>query len=221
MRVCQKENCSEPAIKRGKFCETHCTVRRRRASTNIVDDELVLQRLQESRRIEEEERRRNAENEEVERRLRNEQYQLDRLLREEQSKEYEEALRLDRERIDKQREIDEKNRHDEYNREIELQQKRQRIFTEDTKEKYYRMKFSFPNIQGLSIISTFSKDCLFLNIFDFLDVFMNDSGINFEGFDIISYPNHVFDKSIDSDKEFSSFTINKNVQFTVKEKEKN
>jgi flagellar biosynthesis GTPase FlhF len=224
MKVCQKENCSLPAIPRGKFCESHCTVRRIRESTRD-NESLERERVQRSireQRIQELLRADYLAEEERKKKVLEERYLEERLLREEQIREYEETEKLDRERINREREEQDKIVEETRKREDEIVEKRRRLDEYETSAQdapFYKVKFVFPNLQGLSIIHSFSKNCLFSNIFDFLDIFMIDSGINFEGYDIISYPNLVFEKDTHSEKRFSDAISNKNVQFIVKERE--
>ena len=209
MKVCQKINCFEPVIKRGKYCVAHCTVKRLR-QPEISEDE-VLRQLQDeirnSRQLEEEQRR----NEE----LRREQYQTDRLLREEQEIEFEETRLRDMERITIESENELKILKEKLDKELELRDKRLRVQCLENREdeKYYKIKFVFPNNQGLSIISNFCKDSYFSNLFDFIDVFLNDVSISMGEYTIISYPNKSFEKVIDDDRKLVDFSRSKNIQF--------
>ena len=236
MRLCKKENCSEPSIKRGKYCEAHCTVRRIRDShrntSEVLEERKVsepsslererLQRSIREQRIQELLRTQLREEDERRKRELSEKYLEERLFREEQQREYEETVRLDRERLRLQKEAQDKIINEKRDKENELNEKRRKVQEDEMseEEKYFKIKFVFPNVHGLSIIQCFTKNCLFSNIFDFLDVFMTDSGINFDGYDILSYPNLSFEKETHMDKRFSDYVSSKNVQFTVKEKEK-
>ena len=194
-KICQKESCVKDAIKRGKYCIDHCTTRKRterRHDESKTDEEVLfeIRKTIERQRIEEEQRRMEAIRREEERKINEIRYAEERMLIEEQENEYNEALRRDLEKMNLKKEIERKKIEDEQNFEICMREKI-RLNRERISDDYYKIKFVFQNLGGLSMISTFSKDDCFESIFNFIEAFFYESNIKFpsDGYELISYPN--------------------------------
>ena len=123
MKVCQKDNCNELSIRRGKYCEMHRTkkipnrevtlspIRTQESKTYEDDIEIALEL---SRKIYEDEKKKQKEE--------------DRFLKEQQEKEYYETLKID-EKILKQKEKDIEDEIDkERNKKIEFEIKKIELF---------------------------------------------------------------------------------------------
>ena len=157
IRFCQKEDCDKQTIKRGKYCIDHCTIRKKR-NENLFDiktDDEILEEIRNKRRYDDENRI-FQQNKIIE----------DRLIMEEQNREYNETYNRDLE-IKKQK--DENERKEIHDKQKFTNEMNEKIHSNSHREndEYYKIKFVFPNLSGLSIISTFSKDDYFKNIFDF------------------------------------------------------
>ena len=225
-KICQKESCVKDAIKRGKYCIDHCTTRKRtehRHDESKTDEEVLLEirKTIERQRIEEEQRRMEAIRREEERKINEIRYAEERMLIEEQENEYNEALRRDLEKMNLKKEIERKKIEDEQNFEICMREK-VRLNRERVSDDYYKIKFVFQNLGGLSMISTFSKDDCFESIFNFIEAFFYESNIKFpsDGYELISYPNITVSSLEHSKVKISDKFSHRNIQLTFKEIEK-
>jgi hypothetical protein len=236
-KICQKEYCDKEAIKRGKYCIDHCTVRKRtesRFDESKTDEQILLQIRQtiERRRIEEdlqriederrvEMRRLEAIRKEEEKQINELRYAEERILREEQEEEYANACRLDAEKINREKEIERKKIEDEQNFDICMREK-VRLNNERVNDEFYKIKFVFQNLGGLSIISTFSKDDCFESVFNYVDSFLYESNIKYpsDGYELISYPNITIGNSEHSKIKIADKFDHRNIQVTFKEIEK-
>ena len=210
IRFCQKEDCDKQTIKRGKYCIDHCTIRKKSLFDIKTDDE-ILEEIRNKRRYDDENRI-FQQNKIIE----------DRLIMEEQNREYNETYNRDLE-IKKQK--DENERKEIHDKQKFTNEMNEKIHSNSHREndEYYKIKFVFPNLSGLSIISTFSKDDYFKNIFDFVDVFLYDLNINCAMYDyeLISYPRIILEKKEDYNVKISDKISTRNIQLTYKEIEKN
>jgi len=225
-KICQKESCVKDAIKRGKYCIDHCTTRKRterRHDESKTDEEVLfeIRKTIERQRIEEEQRRMEAIRREEERKINEIRYAEERMLIEEQENEYNEALRRDLEKMNLKKEMERKKIEDEQNFEICMREKI-RLNRERISDDYYKIKFVFQNLGGLSMISTFSKDDCFESIFNFIDAFFYESNIKFpsDGYELISYPNITVSSVEHSNVKISDKFSHRNIQLTFKEIEK-
>lgn len=137
IRICKKEDCNQPSIKRGKYCIDHCTVRKRVESFSPISSSTTIQFEN------------NNDNE-----LR---YIEDRMIMREQDREYEEAYKQNLENLRLREEMLKKEDEKKLNFEIEIEKKRHNDETRENDE-FYKIKFVFSNLHGLTIISTFSRD---------------------------------------------------------------
>jgi hypothetical protein len=236
-KICQKESCVKDAIKRGKYCIDHCTTRKRterRHDESKTDEEVLfeIRKTIERQKIEEEQRRMEDERKremrrieairrEEERKINEIRYAEERMLIEEQENEYNEALRRDLEKMNLKKEIERKKIEDEQNFEICMREKI-RLNRDRVSDDYYKIKFVFQNLGGLSMISTFSKDDFFESIFNFIDAFFYESNIKFpsDGYELISYPNITVSSLEHSNVKISDKFSHRNIQLTFKEIEK-
>ena len=184
IKNCKRENCNEPSIKRGKYCINHCTVRKREA---IVESSIPIP-IRVPMPVENmfnEERKETNENEF--------RYIEDRLIMQEQDREYEEAYKKDLENLFLREEM--LKREQEMKRNFELEMEKKRLYNEHREnDEYYKIKFVFSNLNGFPIISTFSRDDTFENVFNFIDLFLYDSSVNIGEYELISYPKIMINK---------------------------
>jgi hypothetical protein len=166
MKVCQKDNCNELSIRRGKYCEMHRTkkipnrevtlspIRTQESKTYEDDIEIALEL---SRKIYEDEKKKQKEE--------------DRFLKEQQEKEYYETLKID-EKILKQKEKDIEDEIDkERNKKIEFEIKKNRVILNmpsEEDENIYNIKIKLSNT---TLIRKFKKNCTIEDIRDFLYVY--------------------------------------------------
>ena len=198
IRICKKEDCNQPSIKRGKYCIDHCTVRKRVESFSPISSSTTIQFEN------------NNDNE-----LR---YIEDRMIMREQDREYEEAYKQNLENLRLREEMLKKEEEKKLNFEIEIEKKRHNDETRENDE-FYKIKFVFSNLHGLTIISTFSRDDILENIFNFIDVFLYDSSVSIGEYELISYPKIIINKEEHNKIKINEKIKSKNVQFMVKEKE--
>jgi hypothetical protein len=203
IRICKKEDCNQPSIKRGKYCIDHCTVRKRVESFSPISSSTTIQFENISNET-------NNDNE-----LR---YIEDRMIMREQNREYEEAYKKDLENLRLREEMLKKEEEEKLNFEMEIKKKRQNDESRENDE-FYKIKFVFSNLHGLTIISTFSRDDIFENIFNFIDVFLYDSSVSMGEYELISYPKIIINKDEHNKIKINEKIKSKNVQFMVKEKE--
>jgi hypothetical protein len=198
IRICKKEDCNQPSIKRGKYCIDHCTIRKRVESFSPISSSTTIQFEN------------NNDNE-----LR---YIEDRMIMREQDREYEEAYKQNLENLRLREEMLKKEEEKKLNFEIEIEKKRHNDETRENDE-FYKIKFVFSNLHGLTIISTFSRDDILENIFNFIDVFLYDSSVSIGEYELISYPKIIINKEEHNKIKINEKIKSKNVQFMVKEKE--
>lgn len=190
MRQCQKDNCSEPAIPKGKYCNIHRTNKKNiRTSilTNNITPQSILteydeleQALKLSKFMFEEEN--NYEKEKMKNKL-----EEDRLLKIIQENEYIETQRLDIERIkfEKERKLKEENEKKlkEENEKKQIDLKKAKIVYVDEKN-CYNIKINFPN--GNKIIRKFKIESNVEDIRNVIDIFLYENKINIKNYDLIA-----------------------------------
>lgn len=198
IRICKKEDCNQPSIKRGKYCIDHCTVRKIVESFSPISSSTTIQFEH------------NNDNEF--------RYIEDRMIMREQDREYEEAYKQNLENLRLREEMLKKEEEKKLNFEIEIEKKRHNEETRENDE-FYKIKFVFSNLHGLTIISTFSRDDILENIFNFIDVFLYDSSVSIGEYELISYPKIIINKEEHNKIKINEKIKSKNVQFMVKEKE--
>lgn len=163
MKLCQKDNCYEPSIKRGKYCELHRTrrtissVATTESKVNFEDDMDIALKI--SKKIYEDEKRKEI--------------QDNRILKEQQEKEYYDSLKLDEEILkqkikDKEEKINkEKNKKQEFE-DIKVKVIENMPFEED--ENIYNIKIK---LSKSTLIRKFKKNCTIEDIRNFLYVYID------------------------------------------------
>jgi len=157
LKQCQKEDCYEPAIRRGKYCELHRTGKIRPIKDTITNyEEDINLALKLSLQTFDKER-----------------IQEERKLKIEQENEYLETVRVDIERIEK-----EKKRLE------DIETKRLNIIkNEDIVGLcYFNIKFKLPNH---TLIQKFSNKCKIKDLRDYLDVYFDDNKINIKNYNLV------------------------------------
>jgi hypothetical protein len=179
-RLCQKPNCKITAISRGKYCERHRTNKKKVVDLVKEFDKLEIEK---NNKIEE-----------------------DRALRVEQQAEYEETMRLDRERLDeielqKMIELSKNEFYKEQEKKLEL----------DPKDVYYNIKIHFPD--GVKIRQSFRKDCKIENIRELIDVYVYNNKMKIVNYNLVyNFPKYIFTKD-DSYVSLESLNFPKNFIF--------
>ena len=229
MKVCSKENCNNQTIKRGKYCLEHCTVKKKINKTPIIfeerkQDEILLNERKRHQE-EEQERKRREEYEDMillerirEEKRKEKKLEEDRLILQEQKIKYDEAYQKDLENMIRKSENEKKEKEKKENFENEMNIKKIENATRENDE-YYKIKFVFSNLNSLILISSFSSNDSFENIFNFIDIFLYDSSASCD-YELISYPNISLNKNDHSKIKISDKILTKNFQLTIKELEK-
>lgn len=179
IKVCQKKNCYEPSISRGKYCEQHRTNKAKiKPNNNILNHE---------EKKEEEELEPvhiNTYDEDINLALKlsleisynekqGEKIKEDRELRMEQDYEFNEAVKIDKEKNNKKRirieEIENKRINVKENEPIES-------------EKYFNIKIKLSNI---TLTKKFKINSKLKDIRDYLDVYFEDNNININNYNLV------------------------------------
>lgn len=187
---CGKGDCTNEAIKRGKYCIIHRTTKRKRDDdTPLPNDveklnqELIAKLLQDDEREEEDQRRRRGigiGEGETESKRSDDQHDERRSLIEEQNLNYIEAERRDRENIArKQQEIDKK---------IKIRQKHASFIQTPSD---IILQFMFPEF-CIKVRQPFHNNATLLDLYDFVDMTLEDNNINMTDYYMVIYPNNKF-----------------------------
>jgi hypothetical protein len=174
LKVCQKENCREPAIKRGKYCVTHRTNK-----TNIPKKNQNIP-VNEKKNI-----FKNNYDEDIELALKisleelslkkynDKKLEDDRNLKLEQEEEYNNIMRMDLERIRKEKERIE-----------DIETKRVNVIKNEPLDdvKYFNIKFKLSN---KDVLKKFKLNSTVKDIRDFLDVYFEDNKINIINYNLV------------------------------------
>lgn len=202
IKNCKKENCNEPSIARGKYCERHRTHKkpvRERLTDRIgrpVDDDFA--RILNLSRISFLEQQRQ-ENEIKQREI--EEY---RIIKEEQEREYLEAIKKDEQLIQKKREEEEN-----------LQIKIEKVSNlEKCENVFYTIKIILPNDLP-KLVKRFEMNAKMNDIFDTIEVYFYKNKVDIKNFILVmNYPIRKFSRSEElikdniSNKQFILFLEN-------------
>ena len=175
IKVCQKKNCYEPSISRGKYCEQHRTNKAKiKPNNNILNheekkEELIpvnINNYDEDINIALKLSLETLNNErQYMKNINQEKINEDRELRREQEYEFNEAMRMDKE-----------------NHEIEIK----RIIIKENEpiesEKYFNIKIKLPNI---TLRRKFKFNANLKDIRDYLDVYFEDNNINIKTYNLV------------------------------------
>jgi hypothetical protein len=181
LKVCQKKNCYNASIHRGKYCENHRTNKSKiKPINNILIEEEKKEELLPYNI--------NNYNEDINLALKlsletlkderdhiinNKKIKEDRELRIEQEYEFNEAMRMDKEKIENKRRLIE---------EIEIK----RINTEKNEtgdsDEYFNIKIKLSNT---SLIRKFKVNSNIKDIRDYLDVYFQDNNINIRNYNLV------------------------------------
>ena len=182
IKVCQKKNCYEPAISRGKYCVQHRTNKPKiKRNNNILNQEEKKEELIPVNINNNYDEYINLElklslyklNNEREQVINKEKIKEDRELRIEQEYEFNEAMRMDKENYDKKR----RRIDDIENKRINLNKSEP---LED--EKYFNIKIKLSN---LTLMRKFKYNSSIKNIRDYLDVYFEDNNININNYNLV------------------------------------
>lgn len=176
IKVCQKKNCYDPAIHRGKYCENHRTNKPKIKPINNIP--IGEEELQPHNITSYDEDLNIALKLSLET-LNNEKGHIkkikeDRELRIEQEYEFNEAMRMDKENIENKRKIIE-----------EIENKRINIKkneVEDDSEEYFNIKIKLSNT---TLIRKFKFNSKIRDIRDYLDVYFKDNNINIRNYNLV------------------------------------
>ena len=183
IKVCQKKNCYEPSISRGKYCEQHRTNKAKIKPTNNIlnheekKEEIIpvnINNYDEDINIALKLSLETLNNErQYMKNINQEKINEDRELRREQEYEFNEAMRMDKEKYEK------KTRRIE---EIEIK----RIIIKENEpiesEKYFNIKIKLPNI---TLTRKFKFNAILKDIRDYLDVYFEDNNINIKIYNLV------------------------------------
>jgi Rad3-related DNA helicase len=192
MKICAKNNCSNNAIQRGKYCIIHKTNKKK----IIIDDEgdkkenIVSQHFLKN----------------------NTDYDIERILKEEQDEEYKKTMEMDIERIRLKNEEDEIKNIIELSKQMYIQDKKNKIKEEPNESKdNYNFQFKLPNNNRIKRI--FDKDSTLIDIRNFLDIYFYENSLNIENYDLVTFPKIIFKKN--DDKKISEYNLQKNILFFI------
>jgi len=173
-KICQKINCNREAITRGKYCEEH--------KTKIKSKKPIQVRIME---FEEEEMRKKEilEKEIIEKQKIDE----DRYIRQMQQEDYEQAMKMDSERLDK---IEFENiiMESKKNYYIEL---RNRFDSEILDNNFLSIRIQLPN--GSKINKKFNSKTTLNIIRNYIDLYLYENNIDIKNYDLIyNVPDNMF-----------------------------
>ena len=198
-KFCKKDNCIQPPIPRGKYCEQHRSCKKLRSPPPSYQNEVISQQL-------------NNEEE----RLRLEE---DRLLRQEQEREYNETVIKDRERIRLENEKKESERFEEElaqimkmsaEMEIENSIKKKRFLLErhvvdENDKSNYQIKFK---LKDFTILKKFNKNSTINDLRFFVDMYIHENKIPIENYDLVkNFPKEILS---DLDLELCKSNLSRN-----------
>lgn len=193
---CAKADCNNDAIKRGKYCIVHRTTKRKRDEERHMDEEKLNQDLINqllNADLEEERRRRNMEKGYIETKESDAESQR-RSLIEEQNLQYLEAQRIDALNIKKKQEENERKqlaKQKEIDRKISIRQK----FTSYTPlPSDIMLQFRLPEF-CIKVKQSFHNNAILLDLFDFIDMTLEDNNIEMTDYHLVLYPNDTFYRS--------------------------
>ena len=178
LKVCFKKNCNDPASARGKYCENHRTNKPKIKpiiGNNILMGEEIIPIIENN--YEEDINlalKLSLETLNIEKKHVKEKFEEDRQLRIDQEYEFNETMKLDIERLEKDNK-----------RAEEIENKRlNSIKSEptDDKEEYFNIKIKLSN---RSLIRKFKYHSKIKDIRDYLDVYFEDNKINIKNYNLV------------------------------------
>ena len=195
MKKCQKENCISDSIPRGKYCQEHrCRNNKKKPNNKLEheEEERLSQILIKQMMIEDENK--NT--------ILHDIYSEDRLLKAQQEQDYLEAQKQDMENMRK--------------KEIEIEKKtkiRIRFKQHIQQPTDIILQFTFPK-NNLKVRHGFSSKSVVSDLYDFVDIFMEDNNIKHFDYRLIMYPNTAFEKS---NKMLLELDIKSGLSFLISE----
>lgn len=182
IRLCQKKDCENESIPRGKYCELHRTNKKRRdvVIRNTNEEQKFFSYFEEEEKIIKEQK--------------NKKIEEDRIIRKEQEAEYKETERLDIEKMENIRFL----KAIEESKKNFIKEKKEFLLNEpDIKEEgvyYFKIKLS----TGKAILRRFSNDSKIQDIRDYLEVYFYDNNISIENYNLVlNYPKIEFGNTED------------------------
>ncbi len=205
MKICSKDNCYKESIPRGKYCKEHCTVKKK---LDKLIKELEKEKInKEEEKINKEEEKNYNENEI---KKMNDLFE-ERKLKADQDEEYQMTLLADRERINKQNEENELKEILELSKKSFIEEKRIKILNEPETE-YYTIQFKLPS--GSNIKRKFSRNCKFVDLRNYLDIYFYDNHLDIINYDLIVFPKITFTIENNNDS-IESCNFPKNLTFFI------
>lgn len=173
LKVCQKENCEEPAIKRGKYCVIHRTNKIKSRTISVPVNEERNTFINNYDKDIELAMKMSLDELNIEKNIYNKKLEDDRQLKLEQEEEYNNIMRLDIQRVRKEKERIE-----------EIENKRVNVIKNDPldTDKYFNIKFKLPN---KDVIKKFKLNSKMVNIRDFLDVYFEDNKMSILNYNLV------------------------------------
>lgn len=199
-KICKKNNCTNEAIPRGKYCDLHKTTKTTRPSERLRTNSLPIEENKDTYDRDLELALKNS----LEGlKIKKNQFDEDRKLRLEQDKEYQEALRLDTERLLKEKyELEE----------IELKRANTLQNNPTEKENYFNIKIKIPN--NLTLLKKFKEESSVKDIQDYLDVYFFDNKIKIKNYLLVV--NNLTKVKLDSkDKDILLSSLNMSNNFIM------
>jgi len=199
-KICKKNNCANEAIPRGKYCDLHKTTKTTRPSERLRTNSLPIEENKDTYDRDLELALKNS----LEGlKIKKNQFDEDRKLRLEQDKEYQEALRLDTERLLKEKyELEE----------IELKRVNTLQNNPTEKENYFNIKIKIPN--NLTLLKKFKEESSVKDIQDYLDVYFFDNKIKIKNYLLVV--NNLTKVKLDSkDKDILLSSLNMSNNFIM------
>jgi len=177
---CSKDDCTNDAIKRGKYCVIHRTNKRKKDKDNDVDElnEQFIAKMLENDvwgggGVEETKNQKDYER---------------RSLIEEQNYDYIEAEKKDRENFRlKQIELDRKIRN------------RQKFNSYIQQPSDVTLQFIFPTF-CLKVRQSFHFNSTLSDLYDFVDIILEDNNINMPEYQMVIYPNNIYFRESSTEK---------------------
>ena len=192
-KTCQKANCVNTYISRGKYCDKHRTKKKKIPST--ISEEFESLKVIEDKKKEVE-------------LIKKTQFENDRLLRREQEEEYAEAVRQDMARME-QEELDKsvKLSIQQFYGELKVNIPIEPINTEDC----YNIRIALSN--GNKLNRKFPTDSIIRHIRDYIDVYFYENIISTTNYDLIL--NYPFRKLSIDDKDLKISSLDLPKSFTL------
>ena len=198
IRSCQKRDCENESIPRGKYCELHRTNKKRNNIRNFKENEINFYT---NNYFEDEEKKEKDE--------KNKLIEEDRLIRKQQEEEFIETQKLDKENMEKISFL----KAIEESKKSFIEEKRKSLLKEpDIKEDgVYSFKIKLSN--GKPILRRFSKDSKIQDIRDYLELYFYDNNISIESYNLVlNYPKIQFSNTKDhNDLNIKDAIYSKNI----------